>query len=115
MIRRLLCKILFGIFLILFRYQKYLKYALLLIIVVPLLGLIGTKLYQNWDDDPDRGAVAISNGAYGENYRTPEYLDQGWDESDSLWYYNTTQGSGLMPYDFLLALEGEAQPFARTS
>lgn len=63
------------------------------------------KLYQSWDDDPDRGAVAIENGAFGENYSTPIYLDQGWDANDSLWYYNTTQGSALLPYDFFIALE----------
>ncbi len=34
-----------------------------------------------------------------------EYLDQGWDANASLWFYTTTQGSALLPYDFLLALE----------
>ncbi len=63
------------------------------------------KLYQVWDNDPDRGAIAVENGAFGESYATPVYLDQGWSESDSLWFYNTTQGSGLLPYDFFLALE----------
>ena len=63
------------------------------------------KLYQHWDDDPDRGAVAIEKGAFGERYSTPIYLDQGWSTNDSLWYYNTTQGSALIPYDFFIALE----------
>lgn len=63
------------------------------------------KLYQVWDNDPDRGAIGVENGAFGENYSTPIYLDQGWSESDSLWFYNTTQGSGLLPYDFFLVLE----------
>lgn len=57
------------------------------------------------DDDPDRGAIAIANGGFGESYDKPIYLDQGWDESDSLWFYYTTQGSGLLPYDFFIALE----------
>ncbi len=63
------------------------------------------KLYQNWDDDPDRGAIAIDNGEFEENYGTPVYLDQGWTKEESLWYYNTTQGSNLIPYDFFLSLE----------
>lgn len=63
------------------------------------------KLYQNWDDDPDRGAVEMKQGIYGENYSTPMYLDQGWSANDSLWFYNTTQGSALLPYDFFIALE----------
>jgi len=105
MIRRFFCDILFGLFLMLARYPKIIKYALLLMIAIPLLGLIATKTYQGWDDDPDRGAIAIEHGASDESYQTPEYLNQGWNESDSLWFYNTTQGSGLLPYDFLIALE----------
>lgn len=63
------------------------------------------KVVQNWDDDPDRGAIAIENGEFNENYSTPIYLDQGWTEAQSLWYYNTTQGSNLIPYDFFMSLE----------
>ena len=70
-----------------------------------LSGLAAVKIYQNWDHDPDRGAVAIENGTNGESYSKPIYLQQGWSESDSLWFYNTTQGSDLLPYDFFLALE----------
>ena len=73
--------------------------------ILALIILAAGKTYQRWDDDPDRGAVAISNGANGESYTKPTYLKQGWSESDSLWFYNTTQGSGLLPYDFYLALE----------
>lgn len=77
-------------------------------VVVSCLMLISLsigKLYQNWDDDPDRGAIAITNGAMNENYKTPVYLEQGWSNADSLWFYNTTQGSNLMPYDLFMALE----------
>lgn len=74
-------------------------------LIIALLILAGGKTYQRWDNDAERGAVAMSNGANGESYSTPTYLDQGWSESDSLWFYNTTQGSGLLPYDFFLALE----------
>jgi hypothetical protein len=105
MIRRFFCKIYFGIFLFLARNPKIIKYALLLLIVVPLLSLFATKTYQGWDNHPDRGAIAITDGAFGESFQTPEYLDQGWSQSDSLWFYNTTQGSGLLPYDFLIALQ----------
>lgn len=70
-----------------------------------LLIFIAGKTYQKWDQDPNRGAIAIEDGAFGESYSTPAYLDQGWDENDSLWFYNITQGSGLLPYDFYLNLE----------
>lgn len=79
---------------------------LLIILSIPMgISLLIGKIYQTWDDDPERGAIAIENGAFGENYSTPIYLDQGWSANDSLWYYNTTQGSALMPYDFFIALE----------
>lgn len=63
------------------------------------------KAYQISDRDPQRGAIPINRGAMGENYATPKYLSQGWSNSESLWFYNTTQGSDLMPYDFFMALE----------
>ncbi|NYZ65101.1 ribonuclease E [Endozoicomonas sp. SM1973] len=75
------------------------------IAVTMVVALIIGKAYQHWDDDPERGAVAVDNGAFGESYKTPIYLEQGWSEADSLWFYNTTQGSGLLPYDFFLVLE----------
>ncbi len=72
------------------------------------------KIYENWDDDPDRGAIAIEDGEFDENYGIPVYLDQGWSQEESLWYYNATQGSNLIPYDFFLSLElpDSETPFA---
>lgn len=53
------------------------------------------------ETDPERGATTITQDLFGDNYTTVKYLDQGWDIADSLWFYTTTQGSNLMPYDFL--------------
>ena len=64
-----------------------------------------SKTYQSWDSHPHRGSVAIEQGEFNESYSQPIYLDQGWSEEDSLWFYNTTQGSNLIPYDFFIALE----------
>ncbi len=81
-------------------------FRLFLVFVVGVLIVLAIgKTYQAWDDDPERGAIALVDGALGENFATPVYLDQGWDENDSLWFYNVTQGSGLLPYDFFLVLE----------
>ncbi|WP_448204745.1 di-heme-cytochrome C peroxidase [Azospirillum sp. sgz302134] len=33
------------------------------------------------------------------------YLDQGWNDQDRQWYYNTTQGSQIIRYDWFMALE----------
>ncbi len=87
------------------RHPKIILVAALALFIAPFVGLIAAKIYQSWDDDPDRGAIAIKGGAFGESYSIPEYLNQGWSEADSLWFYNTTQGSGLLPYDFFLVLE----------
>jgi len=87
---------------VLFKYKWRLVVA---VAVIMLVALAIGKTYQNWDDDPNRGAVAIQDGAFGESYPTPVYLEQGWSPSESLWFYNTTQGSNLMPYDLFLALE----------
>lgn len=93
------------IFAAIFSILKHAKPFIIVIVSTLIVLLIIGKIYQNWDDDPDRGAIPIENGAFGESYSTPVYLDQGWSASDSLWYYNTTQGSAVMPYDFFVVLE----------
>ena len=57
------------------------------------------------DDDPERGATTVKQDIFGDSFTTIKYLDQGWSPADSLWFYNTTQGSNMMPYDFFLVLE----------
>ncbi|MCF2947120.1 di-heme-cytochrome C peroxidase [Paraglaciecola aquimarina] len=96
-----------NIFASIFFLLKNIKLLIVVIVLLAVIALILGKVYQGWDDDPDRGAIAIANGTFGENYSTPIYLDQGWSANDSLWFYNTTQGSALLPYDFFLALEQE--------
>lgn len=63
--------------------------------------------------DHDRYAATVEQDHLGDSYTKVKYLDQGWDVADSLWFYYTTQGSNLMPYDFFLALEkpGQTQLF----
>ena len=107
-----------GLCNLLSRHNLWWLTKLLIILAIPFgITLLIGKLYQSWDDDPERGAIAIENGAFGENYSTPIYLDQGWTANDSLWYYNTTQGSALMPYDFFIALEqaDSNEPFRANS
>lgn len=44
------------------------------------------------------------------------YLDQNWDQEARQWYYNTTQGSQLIPYDWFMALQDPAtgKPFVES-
>ncbi len=101
----MLGRLLFYLSLFFKRHPKILSWSFFGFVAGALILLAGNKIYQGWDVDPDRGAIAISEGAYAESYEIPEYLDQGWDANDSLWFYNTTQGSALLPYDFFLVLE----------
>lgn len=118
-------RFLYKVFLFLGKFPKIPKYFFFLVIVMPVVSFAGSlltmKIYQNWGDlDFNRGAMAMmDNGAHGENFSTPIYLYenelkknskhgkslQGWNKADSLWFYNTTQGSALLPYDFFLSLE----------
>lgn len=99
-------RLLFHVALFVSRWPKRVLFGLLAAaIALPFIGIIGAKIYQTLDHDPDRGAVAVMGGEFGEDYAVPEYLDQGWRKWQSLWFYNTTQGSALLPYDFLLVLE----------
>ena len=87
------------------RNRKTFLYLILLVFFLMAVALAAGKTYQHWDRDSDRGALPIQNGALGESFSSPVYLDQGWSNSDSLWFYTTTQGSNLLPYDFFLVLK----------
>jgi hypothetical protein len=78
--------------------------ALGIVVIALLLGAIA-RSYQFWDDASDRGATFVTESAFGDAVTEIRYLDQGWKPSESLWFYNTTQGSNIMPYDFFLVLE----------
>ncbi len=80
-----------------------------------LLGLVlaGYTLYSDSDSHPGRGAGTVSADVFGDSFTEVKYLEQNWSPADSLWFYNTTQGSDLLPYDFFLFLEQpkSSEPF----
>lgn len=53
----------------------------------------------------DRYAEAQQDDHFGDTVEEIVYLDQNWDRWDSLWFYNTTQGSNFLPYDIFVNLE----------
>ena len=55
--------------------------------------------------DEDRGALANVDDYFGDKATSIVYPDQNWDAGDSLWFYNTSQGSNLMDYQIFLHLE----------
>lgn len=89
--------------------------VLLLILVLVVPPLIVSLLHHEdaSDDDPGRGAGLVSVDRFGDSFTKVSYLPQNWKPQDSLWFYNTTQGSNLLPYDFFMALEqpGSTTPF----
>lgn len=92
-------------------FDRHLSQIKLLLLVFALFATtwlitgLSWRLYELRDHDPDRGAHMNGSGKFGERYSRTVYLDQGWSAADSLWFYNTTQGSNLLPYDFFLVLE----------
>lgn len=50
-------------------------------------------------------AVAVTGCAHNIPDDGFVYLDQGWSNADRQWFYTTTQGSQLIPYDWFLAVE----------
>ncbi len=53
----------------------------------------------------DRNAIIAVDDYFADSNSSVVYLPQNWDATDSLWFYNTTQGSNLMPLDIFLQLE----------
>lgn len=55
----------------------------------------------------DREAVAVvaPDDYFGDSANRIIYPEQNWNSVDSLWFYNTTQGSDLLPYEIMLNLE----------
>ena len=89
-------------------YLRWIKILTLILIGFSMAwGIIGVSLrtYELRDDVPDRGAAIIDVNKFGDHFSRTVYLAQGWSVSDSLWFYNITQGSNLLPYRFFLVLE----------
>jgi hypothetical protein len=100
-----------------------LLFFMLAVVVITVLS----KMQQYWDVGSDswfarlqgsgwefqRGAYTVQNDQFGDHFSTVRYLWQGWKPADSLWFYTTTVGSDLLPYDFFMALEkaGTSEPF----
>jgi hypothetical protein len=74
-----------------------------------LLGLLcasGCSYFSQGVLSPqDRHADVSTADLFGDSSTVVVYLDQGWDATDSLWFYNTTQGSDLVSYRVFLNLE----------
>ncbi len=82
--------------------KSYLKHLLL---TIPFVLGGCSYMSQGMLSSNDRDALPAGNDFFGDRSEKIVYLDQNWDSTDSLWFYNTTQGSNLMPLDIFLQLE----------
>jgi hypothetical protein len=94
-------------------------FLILFLIAAMSLTTAISRIYQFWDVGSNswwdrlegdgwkfqRGAATVKQDALGDQFSTVKYLQQGWKPGDSMWFYNTTQGSDLLPYDFFMVLE----------
>ncbi|HEU0122591.1 MAG TPA: di-heme-cytochrome C peroxidase [Bryobacteraceae bacterium] len=103
--------------------QKYVVYAFYrigthlhqslfwgVLVVFLLLLFHSTSYYERLffrvtDNDAVKAAAIVATPQFKDGFNRVVYLKQGWSQADSLWFYNTTQGSDLLPYDFFLYLE----------
>ena len=64
-----------------------------------------TQISQESADKSDRAAKIAVQDSFGDSATRVVYPTQNWSASDSLWFYNTAQGSNLIPYTIFLHLE----------
>ena len=78
----------------------------ILILVVPFLYIAYVEnYYQFRDRDEQRGAAIVAEDTFGDKIEKIKYLEQGWKPAQSLWFYTTSQGSDLLPYDLFMEVE----------
>lgn len=101
------------------RIAKFIKWS-----VIGISTVLVTSAITGWyihhkqfsDDAPYRGMLKMADtqfdGGIKRMYPSPDFPDwpqserwQGWSTEQSLWFYNTTQGSALLPYDFFMVLQ----------
>lgn len=76
-----------------------------IILLVSFMVSSCTYVTQGLMIDEQRNAVNNAEDYFGDSADHIVYLEQNWDRYDSLWFYNTTQGSNFMPYSIFLNLE----------
>jgi hypothetical protein len=101
------------------QWHRHAIFLLLFLSLVMAVTTIVSKMYQFWDVGSNswfdrlkgdgwgfqRGAETIAQDKFGDQFSSVKYLVQGWTPADSVWFYTTTQGSDMLPYDFFMALE----------
>lgn len=75
-------------------------------IAIALSSIYGcSHLPQTSVADSERDAKINKQDSFGDSANRVIYPEQNWSAADSSWFYNTTQGSNLIPYAIFLHLE----------
>jgi hypothetical protein len=105
------------------RSHRIVFYLVVFVFGLVILNSTLSRLYDYWDVGSgswfsrfsgdawklQRGAAIIDKpNQFGDRYSSVRYLWQGWSPAESLWFYTTTQGSDLLPYDFFMELQDPA-------
>ena len=102
-----------GLGRLLYKWLPRIIYVLLTILV---FWMVVGKVYDYLElrdtglkGSSQRGAASIVNDEIDRDVKREDirYLEQNWTKAESLWFYNASQGSNLLPYDFFLHLEQE--------
>lgn len=108
------------------RWHRMIVYLFLLAAATVILNSTLSRLYDYWDIGSSSWFSRFSGGSWqlqrgaavmahpspmGDQYSSVRYLAQGWSPADSMWFYTTTQGSDLIPYDFFMVLQDPAGKF----
>lgn len=79
---------------------------IVLVIGIPLVYIaIKENYYDFRDKDITRGAATVKQDIFDDSFTQIRFLQQGWKPEETLWFYTTTQGSNLVPYDLFLEVE----------
>jgi len=70
-------------------------------VLLPMLSVVSGCAIE--DASSEGGDDGKADG-YGTDAKVV-YLDQGWTPAERSWFYTTTQGARMLPYDWFLALE----------
>lgn len=79
---------------------------LLLLSLITLITISGcTDKSKGMMVPSDRYAQVAQTDSFGDSAIRVIYPEQNWSSADSLWFYTTSQGSNLIPYEIFLHLE----------
>ena len=85
--------------------NKTKKSGIYIVAFAALTGVIGCTYFSDEEEKDTRGAKLLARDNFGDSATRVIYPEQNWSAEESLWFYNLTQGSNLIPYDIFLHLE----------